>query len=236
MKRKLLALFLFFSVLAGIGFYADTQPDRNVYGDTPVSYNAQEIYANTQDAVFYIRALGKNGVLKNTGTGVMISPDGTAATAYHVVTDADKLEGIFNDGRIVTGIRVLRYDELTDAAVLKLPLPAGKEAAYAALEIRNPAVLQGEKVFAIGYPLKQTPIITEGIVNSPAAKINGRSVILASAQVVSGMSGGPLIDQYGRLAGILSGSLRTMDAIHLVVGTADLRSLLQAQAKPAAVK
>lgn len=48
----------------------------------------------------------------------------------------------------------------------------------------------GEAVYALGYPLKNTAIITEGIVNTPAADINGRSRILTSAQVASGMSGG----------------------------------------------
>ncbi|MFD2876769.1 hypothetical protein ACFTAO_13560 [Paenibacillus rhizoplanae] len=55
-------------------------------------------------------------------------------------------------------------------------------------------------MYALGYPLKNTAIITEGIVNTPAADINGRSRILTSAQVASGMSGGASAG-YARRAG-----------------------------------
>ncbi|MNP47126.1 hypothetical protein D3C76_1411670 [compost metagenome] len=65
--------------------------------------------------------------------------------------------------------------------------------------------------------MKGTKIITEGIVNAPQAAINGRNRVLLSAEVVNGMSGGPLMDEHGYAAGILSGSLRTMSGIHLAV-------------------
>nr|WP_261807957.1 serine protease [Paenibacillus sp. N3.4] len=170
----------------------------------------------------------------------MISPDGIAATAYHVVAEADHLEAIFNDGRMVSSIEVLGRDDQTDAAILKLPAATAvarenasfeKKASYNALRVRETAVKHGEKVFAIGYPMKDTPIITEGIINSPKAEINGRDRILTSAQIVGGMSGGPVIDRYGRLAGIVSGSMRTMNNIHLVIPTEQLRNLLPPSTK-----
>ncbi|MDF2670383.1 MAG: trypsin-like serine protease with C-terminal domain [Paenibacillus sp.] len=197
--------------------------------DTPVQYNAEQIYERSENAIFYIRVLREDGSVKSTGTGVLLSQDGLAATAYHVVKGAERIDGAFNDGRIVSTIEVLNVDEEKDIAILKLPDPqadAGKEAVYEALEIRENQVKHGEKMYAIGYPLKNTPIITEGIINSPKAEINGRDRILTSVQVVSGMSGGPIIDIQGRLIGIISGSLRTMNNIHLVVDIEDLRSLL----------
>ncbi|TVY07390.1 trypsin-like peptidase domain-containing protein [Paenibacillus cremeus] len=204
--------------------------ENAVKADQPTTYNAEEIYDQLEDAVFYIRALNADDSLKAAGTGVVISPEGLAATAYHVIDGAEKLEAIFNDGRVVAPIEVVGTDEGTDAAVLKLPelkSATGGAALYHALPVRETAVKHGEKVFAIGYPMKNTPIITEGIVNSPKAEINGRDRILTSAQVVSGMSGGPLIDQLGRLSGIISGSLRTMNNIHLIIDMKDIRSLLQ---------
>ncbi|MNC45218.1 Serine protease Do-like HtrA [compost metagenome] len=133
------------------------------------------------------------------------------------------------DGTVISPVKVTKYDELKDVAVLALPDPAAmkvKGNVYPYLNMRKDAVKHGEAVFALGYPLKNTPIITEGIVNSPDAEINGRSRILTSAQVASGMSGGPLIDAHGQLAGIISGSLRTMNNIHLIINMEDLRSLL----------
>ncbi|WP_054939956.1 S1 family peptidase [Paenibacillus ihuae] len=142
------------------------------------------------------------------------------------------LEVTFGAG---THIGNLSYNyEHKDIAVLDLPSPAAAKLAdnaYSYLEMRTEAVKHGEAVFALGYPLKNTSIITEGIINTPAAEINGRSRILTSAQVVSGMSGGPLMDAHGRLAGIISGSLRTMNNIHLIINMDDLRSILPAAMK-----
>ncbi|WP_165452503.1 S1C family serine protease [Paenibacillus thalictri] len=199
-------------------------------------YNAEETYERTEGAVFYIRALNGDDTLKAAGTGVMISPDGIAATAFHVIADAERIEAVFNDGRIVSRVEVLGSDELTDAAVLKFPASNTREdeaaVSYAnVISLRETAVKHGEKVFAIGYPMKDTPIITEGIVNTPKAEINGRERILTSAQIVSGMSGGPVIDRYGRLAGIVSGSMRTMNNVHLVIPLDQLRSLLPESVK-----
>lgn len=225
MKRKLMILGLLLTLISGMMVYL------NAEADTPVIYNAEDTYERSHNALFYIRVLQGDGSVMAAGTGVVLSSDGTAATAYHVVKGAERIEGTLQDGRVVSPIKILEYDELTDAAILKLPDPAGFEATYASLPIRDTAVRQGEKVYALGYPLKNTPIITEGIINTPKAEINGRNRILTSAQTASGMSGGPIIDQYGRLAGIISGSMRTMNNIHLVIDMSDVRSLLSSSFK-----
>ncbi|NBD27276.1 S1 family peptidase [Paenibacillus glycinis] len=225
MIRKLLALLLSVALGVAAGAFANAQASRSAYADAPAVYDAQEIYARSQAAVFYVRSLGAGGALKDTGTGVVLSADGLAATAYHVIAGADRIEAVLSDGRTLAGIKVLASDEGSDAAILQLPKPR-TGTAYAAIELRAEPADHGEVAFAIGYPLKATPIITEGIVNSPAALVNGRTVVLASAQVVSGMSGGPLLDEGGRMIGVLSGSLRTMEGIHLAVEAADIRKLL----------
>jgi S1-C subfamily serine protease len=202
----------------------------NANADAPVLHNAEEIYELSHGSIFYIRSLKSDDTLIATGTGVLLSPNGTAASAYHVIKEAEKIEGTFDDGRVISSIEVLNYDELKDTAILKLPDPqaaAGKQSEYPFIPIREAAVKYGEKIYAIGYPLKNTPIITEGIINTPKAEINGRNRILTSAQIVSGMSGGPVIDQQGQLVGIISGSMRTMNNIHLVIDNGDLLSSMQ---------
>ncbi|NOU99811.1 S1 family peptidase [Paenibacillus planticolens] len=231
MKRKIAAIGLLLLMLSCLSFFVRANADE------AATYNAEEMYERAQSAVFYLRALNGDNTLKASGTGVMISTDGIAATAYHVIAEADHLEAVFGDGRKVSSIEVLGVDDQTDAAVLKLPAAVGEhashegKASYNALRVRGTAVKHGEKVFAIGYPMKDTPIITEGIINSPKAEINGRDRILTSAQIASGMSGGPVIDRYGRLAGIVSGSMRTMNNIHLVIPMEQLRMLLPASTK-----
>ncbi|WP_214630721.1 S1 family peptidase [Paenibacillus agaridevorans] len=188
---------------------------------------AKEVYREAQNAVFYLRNVTESGTLRSVGTGFLLSGNGKAATAYHVVQGAASLEATLADGTVVKNVKVMSYDEQTDTAVLQLPLPklaAGKS--YVSLPLREEPVMHGERIFAIGYPLKNTPIITEGIVNAPTADINSRERILISAQIASGMSGGPVIDENGQLAGIVSGSLRTMTGIHLVASTKQLSDIM----------
>lgn len=182
---------------------------------TPAQYDAEGLYTYAEQAVFYVRAFREDGTVKDVGSGFLVQPDGTALTAYHVVEGAARLGCVRNDGTEAV-CRVLVFDEAADTAVLKLPSP-GKDNPYPYLSLRTGPVKHGEKVYAIGYPLKETKIITEGIVNAPGVAINGRKRILMSATLVNGMSGGPLIDQDGYAAGLLSGSLRTMNGIHLAV-------------------
>lgn len=228
MRNKVMALCLLVALASAGLLYT-----RPAGADTPVVNNAEQTYRLAENAMFYLRVLKSDGTASSTGTGVILSPGGTAATAYHVVKGAERLEGVLADGTVISPIKVTKYDELKDVAVLELPAPGAKVkgGAYASLKIRKEVLEYGEAVFALGYPLKNTSIITAGIVNSPDAPINGRSRILTSSQVASGMSGGPLIDAHGQLAGVISGSLRTMDNIHLVVNMEDLRSLLPAALK-----
>lgn len=200
--------------------------------DPPEASDAEGIYANAERAVFYVRALRSDGTIKDTGTGFVIRPDGVALTAYHVVKEADKVACVMNDAS-VKACPVIAYDMAADTAVLKLTseleAASGKAKSYPYLPLRTSALKHGEKVFAIGFPMKDTKIVTEGVVNAPRAAVNGRDRILMSADLASGMSGGPLLDRYGKAAGILSGSLRTMNGIHLAADTEAInRVLMQA--------
>lgn len=181
---------------------------------------AEQIYQADADAVFYLKVYKEDGTLKTVGTGFLIQGD-KALTAYHVIAEGASYEAVFDDGKTVRGVTVTAADEDLDAAVLSIQAGGRK-----ALELTSDEARHGQRTFAMGYPLKGTKIITEGIVNAPAAKVNGVNRLLTSAQVASGMSGGPLFDQYGQVVGIISGSFRTMDNIHLCVPVADIRSKL----------
>jgi len=181
---------------------------------------AEQIYQSDADSVFYLRVYKEDGTLKTVGTGFLIQ-GGKALTAYHVIADGASYEAVFDDGKTVRGLTVTAADQELDAAVLSIRAGGRK-----GLELSSGEARHGQRAFAMGYPLKGTKIITEGIVNAPAAKVNGVNRLLTSAQVASGMSGGPLFDQYGRVAGLISGSFRTMDNIHLCVSATDIRNNL----------
>ncbi|ASS68274.1 MULTISPECIES: serine protease [unclassified Paenibacillus] len=219
MKKRWIAALALAAMLAA-GPYAAT----STQAEQQAPLAADESYRLASDAVFYLRALSADGTVAAAGTGVLMSSGGTAATAYHVVKGAARLEAVLADGTVVS-VKVGRYDERTDAAVLELPARKGG-GNYPYVSLRSAKLEHGDAVYAIGFPLKNTPIVTQGIVSSPDAVVNGRSRVLIDAAIASGMSGGPLLDEQGRLAGIISGSLRTMEGIHLAAGMSDLAALL----------
>ena len=135
--------------------------------------------------------------------------------------DAVSYEAVFEDGS-VQKLRVLGADEDTDVALLSVKDTAKRP--VLALSDDKPSARHGERSFAIGYPLKDGKIITEGIVNAPTAEVNDVIRLLTSAQVSPGMSGA--IAQ--RRRAYHRTHLRlvcTMNGIHICVTVEDIRKL-----------
>lgn len=183
---------------------------------------AEKVYQSAAKAVFYLKAYRKDGTLKTVGTGFLMG-DGKALTAAHVVKDGVSFEAVFEDGS-VQKITVQDADSNTDVALLSVK--DAKKRSVLALSAEKQVARYGQRSFAIGYPLKDGKIITEGIVNAPTAEVNDVSRLLTSAQVSAGMSGGPLLNEDGRVIGLISGSFRTMNGIHICVTVEDIRKLL----------
>lgn len=191
------ALFLTIAVLIGATYQR-------------VKLDGEAVYDSSSDAVFYVRTLTESGALKTTGSGFAITKDGIALTAAHAIKDNLNIHIVLPSGEEIAGVTVLEQSPSTDIAVLKLPL---REEGYAFLEIDTEIPRSGQKAYAIGYPLKTTKIITDGIVSSPNSLINGTERMLVSTDLANGMSGGPIINQYGTVIGMASATLRTMNGI-----------------------
>jgi serine protease Do len=187
-----------------------------------IQYDAKGIFKFAHNAIFYIKVYREDGTLKDVGTGFLISKDSKALTAYHVIEGAERIEAVFDDGRVINNLTVLSSNKDSDVAFLKLNM---SECSF--LSLADNKLEYGEKTFAIGYPIKNTPIITEGIVNAPKALVNGRNRVLTSAQFESGMSGGPLFNDEGKVIGVISGSFRTMNNINIAVGTEDINKIIK---------
>lgn len=138
---------------------------------------------------------------EGTGSGFIISPDGTILTNNHVIDQADRITVILYDGRRVHA-RVIGADADTDIAVIKIdpsgPLPYAPLGDSSRLRV-------GDWVCAIGNPLNYSHSLTVGVISYLGRKLFDSSLddyIQTDAAINLGSSGGPLIDSEGRVVGI----------------------------------
>ncbi|MDJ0923004.1 MAG: trypsin-like peptidase domain-containing protein [Acidimicrobiia bacterium] len=142
-----------------------------------------------------------------SGSGVVLRDDGHIVTNHHVVTGAELVQVIFEDGRVYEA-EIVGSDPRTDLAVLHisatnlLPIEIGSTESA---EI-------GETAIAVGSPLglEGGPSLTVGVISAFGRQVRtgpGDNEILfdmlqTDAPITRGSSGGALVDREGRLLGI----------------------------------
>ncbi len=140
------------------------------------------------------------------GTGFLVSKD-LVATNYHVVAGHGKLAVTLAEGKKLTAALAM-YDEANDLALLRLPegvsapaLPLGHAS----------SVKGGAEVYTVGFPLPTdlgtNAKIGAGIVNSLTGFGDDPRMYQISIPVQPGNSGGPLLDNQGRVVGVVTASL-----------------------------
>ena len=144
-------------------------------------------------------------VVRNTGSGVVVSEDGYILTNNHVVASADGIEIVLADSDKSYPAVLVGADPLTDIAVLKIEaqeLPAITLGDSDTLEM-------GDVVLAVGNPFGIGKTVTMGIVSAIGRGINDLrddryldNFIQTDAAINPGNSGGALVDADGRLMGI----------------------------------
>jgi hypothetical protein len=144
-----------------------------------------------------IEALGPNGEKLKTGSGFILNNAGAVVTNEHVVAGASVLQVILNSGEKILADGLIHVDADKDFAVLKIAAPRLNPLPLS----RWDDVVQGSRVLALGSPLGLDKTVTDGIV-SQVRNDENRTLIQHTAAISPGSSGGPLLDDRGRVIGI----------------------------------
>jgi len=169
--------------------------------------SAEYCFQVNSPAMFYVRSYNERGKLLTTGSGFIVSKSGYAVTAAHVLKKGVSYTVELNDGTLLDA-ELISLNEETDVAVIKLP-----KGSYKVIEVTDTAPKSGSELRALGYPMKNTLVITEGICSAPNATISYKEKMLVTCQIASGMSGGPVLNEYGQAVGVVSGTVVTMTGI-----------------------
>lgn len=191
------------------------------------------VIATAKPAVVFIRHRNADGV-QSTGSGFIISPAGYLVTCAHVIEEvpkhkhglktaiSDKVWVRLSDDSTCEATRCY-VDASNDIAILRIP---GSKYRY--LKLETSSIAQGAEVLVLGYPLGQAlgreMVVTRGIVSAIRA---GGSVLQIDAAMNPGNSGGPIVNERGRVVGVSFAKLAAFEGTNFAV-SASLISLTKA--------
>jgi serine protease Do len=139
--------------------------------------------------------------VNSLGSGFIIDASGIVVTNNHVISEADEVTVILNDGSRLKA-EIIGKDQKTDIALLRVkpdkPLKAVKFGDSDKLRL-------GEWVVAIGNPFSLGGTVTAGIVSARNRDINSGpydNYIQTDAAINRGNSGGPLFNLDGEVVGV----------------------------------
>ena len=181
---------------------------------TPRPAYSAEVFKIIQPSLVLIQADLQNGE-KNLGTGVIVDGAGDILTCLHVVNGATKISITFADGTKSDGIVASAQPEM-DIAVLQAPtMPQ----LFVPATLGNPGALQvGDEAYAVGHPFGLYDSMSAGVISGfdrtfrpENSAIQLKGLIQFDAAVNPGNSGGPLLNRYGHVVGIITGIVNPSD-------------------------
>ncbi len=137
-------------------------------------------------------------------SGFAVSADGVIATNHHVAAgSAGEAMGVMTaDGRFFPVLEVLAADKAHDVALLRTD---AKDLAFLPLRDDAPA---GSPIRCYSHPANTFGCLSEGIIARYArmneSERNGAVFMQITADYARGSSGGPVLDAYGNVVGMVS--------------------------------
>ena len=186
----------------------------SVSGVSSIAYGNEltvpQIIAKARPSVVAISTV--IGWSTGTGSGVIMTEDGTIMTNAHVVSGAQSITVRVMDGTEYEAT-LLGMDEKTDLAVIKIDATGLTPAEFG----DSSSIVQGEIAVAIGNPLGLAfeGSVTQGIISAVSREIevDGRTMtyIQTDAAINPGNSGGALVNGSGQVIGINSVKVSSSD-------------------------
>jgi hypothetical protein len=152
----------------------------------------------------------------SSGTGFFVSNDGHIVTNNHVI-DGCKAINVTPVGGKATSAYLIAKDKTNDLAIVKTTLSP------TVLPALRPQARLGEPVYVFGFPLSgllsDSGNFTTGTVTGVTGLRDDTRMAQISAPVQPGNSGGPLIDKFGNVIGVI---VMKLNALYIAAATNDI--------------
>lgn len=197
-----------------------------------LSASAKRIYDQSRLQLLQVRTLLKGQDSQaSVGSGFLVDESGLLITNYHVVSqyalepERYRLRFATTDG-LEGPVELIDIDVRHDLALLKLP--AKHPAIRGALPFRpaSEPLTKGERIFSMGNPRDVTFAVVEGNFNGLVER-SFDPLIYYAGSINPGMSGGPVLDDEGRVVGINVSAMVFAEQISFLVPGGDAQALLE---------
>ncbi len=192
----------------------------------------QRIYERTRPRLLQVRTLLRTQDSQSSvGSGFLIDEGAHLITNYHVVSQfalqpkRHRLVYATVDGK-QGALQLLAFDVVHDLALLK-PVDAAPLAGRGAVELRpqNDPLPRGARIFSMGNPLDVGFAVAEGNYNGPVER-SFLPTLFFGGSLSGGMSGGPALDDQGRLVGVNVAARRDGEQVSFLVPADPVRALI----------
>jgi len=161
---------------------------------------------------------------KAVGAGLIVNPVGMLVTNKHVVGNERTVKVELLGDRSYKG-EVLYADPKYDLALVQLPVHNLPVLTFGNLE----QLKKGDTVIAIGTALGQPHTVTRGIVSNLDVEVKGQHYLQTDAALNPGNSGGPLLDERGRVIGVCTAMVKNAESVGLAVPISNVLDMLERQ-------
>ena len=179
---------------------------------TPMPALSVQAYEVIQPSLVLIETErpGSDGELdEGLGSGVVVNFAGDILTSYHVVDGASQIIVTFADGTHASGT-ILSAEPGQDIALVR---PTHRPEGLIPAVLGNPGALRiGDEAYVVGNPFGLYGSMSSGVVSGfnrtfqpPGRPQPLAGLIQVDAAVNPGNSGGPLVNRYGQVVGIVVG-------------------------------
>lgn len=165
---------------------------------------------------------------QGAGSGWIMDANGMIVTNNHVVSGATNITVTTSDGKTFPA-QVINTDPVTDLAVIKINATQLKS-----MKIGDASKLRsGDWVLAIGNPLGEGIVATQGIVSRLGVSVplsatqTYNDLIETTAPINPGNSGGPLINMAGEVIGITTLGANGVQGMGYAISMVDALPVIQ---------
>jgi serine protease Do len=212
------------------------EPAASASGAEPtvtITGAGQRIYERMRPLLLQVRTLLKTQDSQSSvGSGFLVDGGKLLVTNYHVVSQyalqptRHRLVYASVDGK-QGPLQLLAVDVVHDLALLK-PADPAPLAGRGAVPLRpaDDPLPRGARIFSLGNPLDVGFAVAEGTYNGPVER-SFLETLFFGGSLSPGMSGGPALDEQGRLIGVNVAARRDGEQVSFLVPAAPVRTLIE---------